>query len=143
MESNNLSHTAWDCKYHIVFIPKYRQKKIYGDLRRELRDEFHKLSIRKECRIIEGHLMSDHVHMLISVPPKYSISGVVGFMKGKSALYVAQKYARRRKYRGYHFWARGYYVSTVGLNEEVIKHYIRNQEKHDKRMDQLELFNSN
>ncbi len=142
MEYQRLSHTTWDCKYHIVFIPKYRQKKLYGSLKKDLRDEFHKLSIRKECRILEGHLMSDHVHMLISIPPKYSVSHIIGFLKGKTALYIAQKYAQRRKYRGYHFWARGYFVSTVGMNEEVVRRYIQNQEKVDKQSDQLELFKS-
>ncbi len=136
------SHSIWECKYHIVFIPKYRQKKIYGDLRRELREIFHKLSLQKSCRIVEGYLMSDHVHMLLLIPPKYSVSHVVGFIKGKSALYVAQRYGRKRKYRGYHFWARGYYVSTVGHNEEVVRRYIRDQEKSDKHMDQQNLFTS-
>lgn len=140
MEYQRLSHRVWDFKYHIVFIPKYRQKKIYGSIRRDLRDEFHKLSIRKECRIVEGHLMPDHVHMLISIPPKYSVSHIIGFLKGKSALYIAQRYGQRRKYRGYHFWARGYFVSTVGMNEEVVRRYIRDQERVDKHGDQLELF---
>lgn len=97
------SHSIWDCKYHIVFIPKYRQKRIYGTLRKELRDVFHRLTLQKECRIVEGYLMKDHVHMLLSIPPKYSVAHVVGFLKGKSALYIAQRYGRRRKYRGYHF----------------------------------------
>lgn len=136
------SHAVWECNYHIIFIPKYRQKRLYGSLRRDLRDVFHRLSLRKECRILEGYLMSDHVHMLLSVPPKYSISHIVGFLKGKSALHVAQKFGGRRKYRGYHFWARGYFVSTVGCNEEVVRQYIRNQEKEDKRLEQQSLFSS-
>lgn len=140
MEYQRLSHSVWECKYHIIFIPKYRQKKLYGSLKKDLRDEFHKLSIRKECFILEGHLMPDHVHMLISIPPKYSVSHVIGFLKGKTALYVAQKYGKRGKNRGYHFWARGYFVSTVGTNEEVVRRYIQNQEKTDKQSDQLELF---
>ena len=135
-----LSHTMWDCKYHIVFIPKYRQKKLYGTLRSDLKDVFHRLSFQKECRIVEGYLMKDHIHMLLEIPPKYSVSHIVGFLKGKSALYVAQRYGKRRKYRGYHFWARGYFVSTVGANEEVVRRYIQNQEKGDKQAEQLSLF---
>lgn len=139
-EYQTLSHSVWECKYHIVFIPKYRQKRLYGEIRRELGDMFHKLSHQKECRIIEGHLMVDHVHMLISVPPKYSVSHIVGYLKGKTALYMAQNHGRRRKHRGYHFWARGYFVSTVGHNEEVVRRYIQNQEKADKQYEQLSLF---
>jgi len=135
-----LSHTIWDCQYHIVFVSKYRQKKIYGQVRTDLRDLFHRLCHQKECQIIEGHLMKDHVHMLISIPPKYSVSHIVGFLKGKSALYLANRYARRRKYRGYHFWARGYFVSTVGYNQKVVRQYIQNQEKNDKASDQATLF---
>ena len=142
-EYERLSHSVWDCKFHIVFIPKYRQKKLYGELKKDLREQFHKLSFQKECRIVEGYLMKDHVHMLIKIPPKYSVSHIVGFLKGKTALYVAQRYGRRRKYRGYHFWARGYFVSTVGLNEEVVRRYIQNQEKEDKKIDQLNLFEVN
>ena len=141
-EYNKLTHSVWECKYHIIFIPKYRQKKIYGDVRRELGDMFHKLSQQKGCRIEEGHLMRDHVHMLISIPPKYAVSQVVGFLKGKTALYIAQRYGKRRKYRGYHFWARGYFVSTVGRDEQVVRRYIQNQEESDKKLDQLSLFES-
>ena len=137
------SHTAWDCKYHITFIPKYRQKKIYGSLRIELRDVFHRLALQKECRIEEGHLLKDHVHMLLSIPPKYSVSHVVGYLKGKSALHIAQRYAKRRQYRGYHFWSRGYFVSTVGHDEKVVRRYIQDQEKNDKQMEQRNLFSSN
>lgn len=139
-EYNKLTHSVWECKYHVVFIPKYRQKRIYGELRKELGALFHRLSHQKECRIEEGHLMSDHVHMLLSIPPKYSVSHIVGFLKGKTALYAAQHYGKRRKYRGYHFWARGYFVSTVGHDEQVVRRYIRNQEASDKRVDQLNLF---
>jgi putative transposase len=135
-----LSHSSWECKYHIVFIPKYRQKRIYGEVRSELRQIFHDLCHRKEGRILEGHLMPDHVHMLVSIPPKYSVSHFVGYLKGKTALHLAQKYGRRRKYRGYSFWARGYFVSTVGANEEVVRRYIRNQEQADKAYDQQSLF---
>ena len=142
-EYQSLSHTRRDCKYHVVFIPKYRQKKIYGEIKKELKEQFHKLSYQKKCRIEEGYLMKDHVHMLISIPPKYSVSHVIGFLKGKTALYIAQKYGRRRKYRGYHFWARGYFVSTVGREEKVVRLYIQNQEKNDKASDQILLFKNN
>jgi putative transposase len=137
---NKLSHSIWECKYHIVFIPKYRQKKIYGELRKDLKEMFHKLCYQKESKIEEGHLMKDHVHMLISIPPKYSVSHIVGFLKGKTALYIAQKNGRKRKYRGYNFWSRGYFVSTVGHDEEVVRRYIQNQEKVDKSSDQATLF---
>lgn len=140
MDEQSLSHSTWGCKYHIVFSCKYRTKRLYGDLRKELRDVFQKLSLQKGCRIEEGNLMPDHVHMLISIPPKYSVAHIVGFLKGKTAIYVANKYARRRKYKGYHFWARGYYVSTTGYNEQVVRRYIQNQEKQDKMSDYVDLF---
>jgi len=137
----SLSHTKWDCKYHVVFIPKYRRKALYGQLRMHLGEVFRKLALQKESRIEEGHLMPDHVHMMISIPPKYSVSQVVGFIKGKSAIHLARVYGeRRRNYEGQHFWARGYFVSTVGRNETVIRDYIRNQEKEDQRLEQLNLW---
>jgi putative transposase len=140
MDENSLSHSTWDCKYHVVFSSKYRTKRLYGELRNDLRDLFIRLSLQKGCRIEEGHLMPDHVHMLISIPPKYSVAHIVGFLKGKTALYVANKYARKRKYKGYHFWARGYFVSTTGFNEQVVRRYIQNQEKQDKASDYGDLF---
>ena len=140
MDDNHLSHATWNCQYHVVFASKYRTKRLYGDLRLELRDLFVRLSLQKGCRIEEGHLMSDHVHMLISIPPKYSVAHIVGFLKGKTALYVANKYAKKRKYRGYHFWARGYFVSTIGYDEQVVRRYIRNQEKADKASDHADPF---
>jgi len=137
----SLQHTAWDCKYHVVFIPKYRRKTLYGALRKELGRVFHELAGRKGCRIEEGHMMVDHVHMLISIPPKYSVSQVVGHIKGKSAIHIARTYGGKRKnYNGEHFWARGYFVSTVGRDEAVVREYIRNQEKEDIRIEQLQLF---
>ena len=140
-EFESLSHTRWDCKYHIVFIPKCRRKLLYGNLRQHLGEIFRKLASQKESRIEEGHLMPDHVHMMISIPPKYSVSQVVGYIKGKSALHLARVYAeRRRNYVGQHFWARGYFVSTVGRDEEVIREYIRNQEVEDARLEQLSLW---
>jgi len=135
-----LTHTRWECKYHVVFIPKYRRKPIYGQLRRKLGEVLHGLARQKECRIEEGHLMVDHVHVLISIPPKYAVSQVVGFLKGKSAIHIARNFSgRHRTHYGYHFWARGYYVSTVGRDEKSIREYIRQQEKEDKRIDQLSL----
>ena len=134
----SLCHTRWDCKYHVVWIPKYRRKVLYGRLRRELVDVFHDLARQKDSRILEGHLQPDHIHMLISIPPKYSVAQVVGFMKGKSAIHIARVYLGQRKnYNGMHFWARGYYVSTVGADEEVIRNYIRNQEKEDQKLEAL------
>ncbi len=137
----SLSHTRWECKYHVVFIPKYRRKALYYELRQYLGDIFRDLAKQKECRIEEGHLMADHVHMLISIPPKYSVSQVMGFIKGKSAISIARTYLGRRKnFTGQSFWARGYYVSTVGRDEAVVRQYIRHQEQEDQRIDQLNLF---
>ena len=136
----SLKHTTWECKYHVVFIPKYRKKVLYQQLRRELGAVFRELAQRQESEIIEGHLMADHVHMLISIPPKHSVSSLMGFMKGKSAIHIARVYAgRRRNYVGQHFWARGYWVSTVGKNEAAVRRYIQDQEKEDQRLDQMEL----
>ena len=140
-EQQSLSHTVWDCKYHIVWIPKYRKKSLYKGLRQYVGTVLRDLATRKECKIEEGHLMLDHVHILISIPPKYSVSQVVGFIKGKSAISIARNYMGRRKnFTGQKFWARGYHVSTVGRDEEVIRNYIRHQEKEDRRIDQLDLY---
>jgi putative transposase len=136
----SLKHTTWDCKYHVVFIPKCRRKVLYQGIRQELGTVFRSLAEQWECRVEEGHLMPDHVHMLMSVPPKHSVSNVMGFIKGKSAIHIARVYAgRRRNFVGQHFWARGYWVSTVGKNEAAVRQYIQNQEKEDKRLEQLEL----
>ena len=135
-----LKHSTWECKYHIVFIPKYRKKVLYGQVRRELGPVLRELARQKESEIIEGHLMADHVHMLVSIPPKYSVAQVMGFVKGKSAIHIARVYAGRRKsFVGQHFWARGYWVSTVGKNEAAVRRYIQEQEKEDQRVDQLTL----
>ena len=137
---DSLSPTRWECKYHVVFIPKYRRKVLFGHIRRELGDVFGRLAERKESRIEEGHLMADHVHMMISIPPKYAVSQVIGFIKGKSAIHIARVYMeRRRNYVGQHFWARGYFASTVGRDEQVIREYIRHQEKEDRRIDQMRM----
>jgi putative transposase len=137
----SLNHTRWECKYHVVFIPKCRRKVLYGELRGRLGDMFRDLVKQKGSRVEEGHLMSDHVHMLLSIPPKSAVSEVVGFVKGKSAIYIARTFLGRQKnFAGQSFWARGYFVSTVGRDEKTIREYIRNQEKEDKRLDQLAMF---
>ena len=139
-EAGNLNHTKWECKYHVVFIPKCRRKVLYGELRRYLGEVFRALAVQKESRIEEGHLMPDHVHMMIAIPPKYAVSQVVGFIKGKSAIHLARVYGeRKRNFVGQHFWARGYFVSTVGRDEAVIRAYIRNQELEDRRLEQMSL----
>lgn len=130
---NSLSHSKWDCKYHIIFVPKMRKKKLYGNLRPRLGQIFHALATQKDCRIVKGHLMSDHVHMLLEIPPKYKVSEVVGFLKGKSAIAIAREFGgKERNFTGEHFWARGYAVSTVGLEEETIKKYIHEQEQDER-----------
>jgi putative transposase len=138
---SKLNHTTWDCKYHLIWIPKYRKKLIYGNLRKYLGEIFRELALQKESNIIEGHLMGDHVHLLISIPPKYSVSQVVGYIKGKSAIHIARTYeGRRQNFTGQSFWARGYFVSTVGRDEEAVKKYIKKQEEADRKDDQLKLF---
>ncbi len=134
----SLSHSTWECKYHVVFIPKCRRRTLYEQLRSHLGEVFHRLARQKESQIEEGHWRLDHVHMLIAIPPKYAVSQVIGFIKGKSAIHVARVYGeRRRNFTGQHFWARGYFVSTVGRDEAVIRDYIRRQEEEDRRLDQL------
>ena len=136
----SLSHSRWECKYHVVFIPKYRKKAIYGEERKELGKVFRTLAEQRESYIEEGHLMPDHVHIMISIPPKYAVAQVVGYIKGKSAIHMARTYAgRRRNFVGQHFWARGYFVSTVGRDEAAVREYIRDQEKEQLREEQLRL----
>ena len=140
-EFESLSHTKWECKYHVVFIPKCRRKTLYGQLKKHLGEVLRKLAQQKQSEILEGHLMPDHVHMLISIPPKYAVSQVVGFITGKSAIHLARVYGeRKRSFVGQHFWARGYFVSTVGRDEALIREYIKHQEHEDKRLDQLNLW---
>ena len=140
-QPERLNHTTWDCKYHIVWIPKYRRKLLYGDLRRYLGEIFRELSMQKESSVVEGHLMADHVHMVVSIPPKYAVSQVVGFVKGKSAIHIARTFSgHKRNFTGQNFWARGYFVSTVGKDEQAVREYIRQQEAEDRRLDQLHLF---
>ena len=140
-ESKSLNHTKWKCKYHVVFIPKYRRKALYKELRRHLGEVFRQLAKQKESQIEEGHLLSDHVHMMIGIPPKYAVAQVIGYIKGKSAIHLARVYGgRKQNFVGQHFWARGYYVSTVGRDEEAVRKYIREQDEEDKRLDQMGLW---
>ena len=137
-QNNSLSHTKWMCKYHIVFTPKYRRKAIYGQYRDSIGQIIRQLCNYKGVEIIEGHLMPDHVHILVSIPPKYSVSQFMGYLKGKSSLMIFDKHANLKyKFVNRHFWAEGYYVSTVGLNEATIAKYIREQEAHDIAMDKV------
>jgi putative transposase len=136
----SLNHTTWDCKYHVVFIPKRRKKAIFGAIRKHLGKVLHELAVQKGCQIVEGHLQPDHVHMCISIPPKHAVSYVVGYIKGKSAISIARRFMGRAKnFTGENFWARGYFVSTVGLDEEMVREYIRHQEEEDEHYDQLRL----
>jgi putative transposase len=140
-DTNSLAHTKWECKYPVVWIPKYRKKKLFEELRKELGPVLRELAKHKECEILEGWMLLDHVHMLIAIPPKYAVSQVVGYMKGKSAIHIARTYlGRERNFTGQHFWARGYYVSTVGLDEVVLRQYIQKQTDEDRRFDQLRMF---
>lgn len=125
---HSLSHSRWNCKYHVIFIPKKRQNILYGKIREELGKIFHELAKQKECRITEGTMSKDHVHMCMEIPPKYAVSSIIGFIKGKSAIAIARTFRNKpRNYTGASFWARGYAVSTVGFDEEIIKEYIKEQ----------------
>jgi putative transposase len=140
-EFESLSHTKWECKYHVVFIPKYRRKALYGELKKYLGPVVRQLAEQRESRIEEGHLMPDHVHMLLSVPPKYAVSQVIGYIKGKSAIHLARVYGeRKRGFVGQSFRARGYFVSTVGRDEAVVRDYIKNQEGEDQKLEQMNLW---
>jgi putative transposase len=139
-ETRTLNHSKYECKYHLVFIPKYRKKALYVELRQHLGEVFKELAKQRESEVLEGHLMPDHVHMMISIPPKYAVAQVVGYIKGKSAIHLARVYmGKKRNFVGQSFWARGYYVSTVGRDEQIVREYIRNQEAEEKRIDQLDL----
>lgn len=128
----SLSHSKWDCKYHVVFVPKYRRKAMFLEIRQYLGSVFHELARQKECRIVEGHLLPDHVHMCIEIPPNQSVASVIGFLKGKSAIAIARQFrGKQRNFEGENVWARGYAVSTVGFEEEVVRRYIREQEASD------------
>ena len=137
----SIRHTVWECKYHLVWIPKCWGKVLYGQLRQYLGEILRELVRQRESRVEEGHLRPDHVHMLVSIPPKYAVSDVVGYVKGKSAIYIARNFvSRRRNFGGEKFWARGYYVSTVGGDEAAIREYIKKQEEEDRLLDQMNLF---
>ena len=136
--ANSLAHTKWLCKYHIVFTPKYRRKVIYNSIKADIREIIRNLCKWKGVEILEGHLMPDHIHMLVAIPPKYSVSQFMGYLKGKSAMMIYERHANLKyKFGNRHFWAEGYYVSTVGLNEATIRKYIREQETHDQMMDKI------
>ena len=140
MKYQTLNHSTWECKYHVVFIPKYRKKALFKELRSHLGRVFRTLTEQKESRVEEGHVMPDHVHMLLSIPPKYAVAQVVGFIKGKSAIHIARTFGeRKRNFVGQHSWARGYFVSTVGRDEVAVREYIQHQEEEDRRIEQLRL----
>ena len=138
----SIAHTTWICKYHVVWIPKYRKKQLFGLIRTELAPVMKELAGQNESEILQGALMPNHVHMLIAIPQKYAVSSVIGYIKGKSAIYIARNFrGKKRNFVGESFWARGYFVSTIGLDEGMIRNYIKNQEKEDKRIEQLSLLN--
>lgn len=140
MDNNSLSHTKWRCKYHIVFTPKYRRKEIYGEKKKEIGKILRTLCEWKSVEIIEANACKDHIHMLVSIPPKMSVSGFVGFLKGKSSLMVFDRFANLKyKYGNRHFWCRGFYVDTVGKNKKAIEEYIKNQQKEDIIADQISI----
>ena len=140
LDTNSLAHTKWNCKYHIVFAPKYRRQVIYGKIKVDIGKMLRKLCEYKQIEILEAEACKDHIHMLISVPPKYSISQVMGYLKGKSSLMIFEKYANLKyKYGNRHFWCRGFYVDTVGRNKKAIAEYIRNQLHEDREAEQLSI----
>lgn len=140
MDKNTLAHSKWNCKYHVVFAPKYRRQVIYGKLRKDIGTILRKLCEQKGVEIIEAELCPDHVHMLVSIPPKYSVAQIMGYIKGKSSLMIFDRHANLKyKYGSRHFWCRGYYVDTVGRNKKVIEEYIRNQLQEDIAEDQISL----
>ncbi len=139
-EWQSLSHVRWYCRYHVVFVPKYRKRAIFGSLRKAIGGILRQLCEQEGVELVEGHAMPDHVHLCLSIPPKYSVANTVGFLKGKAAIRIHREFlGRERNFTGYHFWARGYCVSTLGLDEQVIREYIRNQEEDEKRQEQLAL----
>ena len=140
LDNESLAHTQWNCKYHIVFAPKYRRQIIYGKIKVDIGIMLRKLCEYKGVEIIEAEACKDHIHMLVSIPPKYSVSQIMGYLKGKSSLMIFEKYANLKyKYGNRHFWCRGYYVDTVGRNRKAIEQYIRNQLQQDKEEDQLSM----
>ena len=139
-DTASLAHTRWECKHHVVFTPKYRRKLLYGQIRKKLGRVFMELAQQKESPIEAGSIQEDHVHMVSSIPPKYSVAQVIGYIKGKSAIYIARTYVgKNRNFTGEQFWARGYYVSTIGKDETAIKEYVRRQQEEDQRIEQMKL----
>jgi putative transposase len=137
-DMQSISHVRWYCRYHVVIVPKYRKKAIFGSLRKGIGGILRELCDQEGVELIEGHAMADHVHLCLSIPPKFSVANTVGFLKGKSAIRIHREYmGRERNFTGYHFWARGYYVSTVGLDEKTVREYIRKQEEDEKRQEEL------
>ena len=140
MDESSLSHTKWECKYHIVFAPKYRRKEIFGKLKIDIGQILRQLCKQKEVEVLEAHACVDHIHMLVSIPPKLSVSGFMGYLKGKSSLMIFERHANLKyRYGNRHFWCKGYYVSTVGRNKKVIENYIREQEREDMMKDQISI----
>jgi putative transposase len=140
-DTESLAHTKWECKYHVVWIPKYRRQALYAELRKYLGPVLRELARQRAAGVEEGHLQLEHVHMWLSIPPKYAVAQVLGYIQGKSAIHTARTYlGRRQNFTGQHCWARGYYVSTVGRNEAAIREYIRKQQAEDQRLDQPEMF---
>ncbi len=138
-EWQSLSHVRWDCKYHVVIIPKYRKRNLYGKLRKHVGEVIHEVCRQRGIVLVEGHLMPDHIHMCLSIAPKHSVAFAIGFIKGKSAVRIHREILRNKRVTGLHFWSRGYCVSTVGLDEETIRKYIREQEALEKRQGELKL----
>ena len=139
-EWQSLSHVRWYCRYHVVFVPKYRKRAIFGALRKGIGGILRELCKQEGIELVEGHALPDHVHLCLSIPPKYSVANTVGFLKGKSAIRIHREYLQRgRSFTGFHFWARGYCVSTVGLDEQTVREYIRKQEEEERRQEQLSL----
>src|SRR5512136_3492782 len=137
-EWQSLSHARWYCRYHVVFVPKYRKRVIFGQLRKQIGGVLRELCVQHDIELVEGHAMLDHVHLLLSIPPKFSVANTVGFVKGKSAIQIHRRFlSRERNFTGFHFWTRGYCVSTVGLDESKIRAYIREQEEEERRQELL------
>ena len=135
----SLAHTVWECKYHIVWVPKNRRKVAYGKLKKDIGQILRKLCEYKGIEVLEGTVCADHIHIFLSIPPKYAISTIVGYLKGKSTMILFERYSRlRRNFRGHSFWARGYYVNTVGLDEKKVRKYIKNQQEHEKIKDRYD-----
>jgi putative transposase len=139
-EWQSLSHVRWYCRYHVVFVPKYRKRAIFGALRKGIGAILRQLCDQEGVELVEGHALPDHVHLCLSIPPKYSVANTVGFLKGKSAIRIHREFlGRERNFTGFHFWARGYCVSTVGPDEQTVREYIRNQDNEERRQEQLSL----